>query len=122
MREDDSIFEADPREAKLPRWAQDRLQRLRNRALRETAYADAALLDTDPEGSSAVMHPYEKIPVGLGKHAEVRFKLGPHATRDYIDVRVGRGYDEGKLLLHAGDGLLIEPQSSNYLKVLVGRV
>ncbi|MEV0267700.1 hypothetical protein AB0H43_02905 [Hamadaea sp. NPDC050747] len=102
----------DPREGKLPKWAQDLLADLRRKVEDAETRAEEARYATDPEGSDAVLYPHADVPVGLGDHAQVRFKLGPR-KHDYADLRVERG----ALLVSGGQYLSIEPASGNLARV-----
>lgn len=101
----------DPREDKLPRWAQDLLAKLRRERDDAEQRADEARYATDPDGSSAVLHPWADIPVGLGADARVRFKLGPSF---YVDARVNR---DRELELRACGPLVLIPQVSNVVRI-----
>ncbi|ONI83463.1 hypothetical protein ALI22I_33720 [Saccharothrix sp. ALI-22-I] len=114
------LIEADSREEKLPRWARDRMERLR-RAVRNAAFdvlaadqrADEARLTTRPEESDAVLNPYADVPIGLGKGQRVRFR--PNAPDGgHIDVWVE--FDEVRVM--APWHLAILPQSSNVAKIV----
>jgi hypothetical protein len=110
----------DPREEKLPAWARRQLAALRAEATHERAVAAVAVEDakrvrqgTNPDESSAILHPYDEVPVGLGPDARVRFKLGPH---NWIDVRVT---DNGKAVdVTGGRTLIIRPQCGNVITIV----
>lgn len=108
---------ADPREDKLPVWAQDRMNRLRRLALEAQAAAGDARLATDPEGSHAVMDRWGEVPVGLGKDPEVTFRLEGGES-----VTIRRLRQDPRLLEIHGDGALVfRPWATNSVRVGVGR-
>lgn len=101
------------RETKLPVWAQDVLIGLRRELAEARATAERALLQTDPEGSDAVIRrwtPRGSGDIGLGKDIVVAFKLGGD-WNDTIDVRLER--ESGLLVVHGDRSLMVRPQASN---------
>lgn len=104
----------DPREEKLPRWAQQELDRLRRKVADAERLAEEARLATKPEESDAILYPYDEVPVGLGR-ALVRFLLGGDA---YVDARVVHGSLE---LMTDAPGVLVRPRAANVVLVKPGR-
>lgn len=109
----------DAREEKLPAWARRLIDTLRADAQYERARAAVAVEDakrvrqgTNPDQSSAVLHPYDEVAVGLGPDARVRFKLGRH---DWIDVRVNDGGTS--IDVTGGRTLIIRPQCGNVVTI-----
>jgi hypothetical protein len=110
----------DVREEKLPAWARRLIDTLRADAQYERTRAAAAQEDakrvrqaTNPDDSSAVLFPYDEVPVGLGPDARVRFKLGRHG---WADVRVS---DDGRSIdVTGGRTLLIRPQCGNVVTIV----
>jgi hypothetical protein len=110
----------DPREDKLPAWARRQLASARQEAAYHRARAEVAQEDADrvrrgtnPDASSAVLHPYDSIPVGLGPDARVRFKLGNR--HDWIDVRVS---NDGRWIEVAGARTLtLRPIAGNVVSI-----
>lgn len=110
------------REARLPKWARDALADLRRDLSRAQREAREARLSTDPEGSSAVLHPYAEVPVGLGPEAMVRFILGPKGSEEWVDVRVEKDpRGRRRLLIRGGTTATISPRASNSFYVDVER-
>lgn len=109
---------ADPREARLPKWAQAELARLRNdlRRVREDfeEYADGAM----PEDVTAVVNPYDEHPRPAARDREtVRFLLDGLDGYRWIDVRVdGRSVD-----VMGSTGLRITPHVTNRLHLSLTR-
>lgn len=101
----------DPREANLPKYAQHTLRILRTALAEQAALARSAVAATDPEGSTAILNPWEDHGgIGLGKRATVRFQaLG----RGYVDIQVR---DDG-VELHGQHDLVIRPKVSNAAEV-----
>lgn len=115
---------SDPREARLPKWAQAEMARLRAAADSADARVQAAndraefaRLATDPEGSNTVFAEYGSPEVGLGNGVRVQFRMAgfDRDWRKYLDVRV----QGDEIELHAGGGMSIRHNSSNlaYLTV-----
>jgi hypothetical protein len=109
----------DPREEKLPAWARRQIAALRAEAAYERARAATAVEDarrvrqgTNPDESSAILHPYDEVPVGLGPDARVRFKLGRH---NWADVRVNE--TGNSIDVTGGRTLLIRPQCGNVVTI-----
>jgi hypothetical protein len=124
----------DTREAKLPRWAQDKLKMARQVATRSREQRELALLDKPTEGSDMwleVGSDYEKF-IGLGHRASVRVPIGEKRYAngdpvDYIEVEAGRvhRYGEGAKLpqpvtfvrVRGAHGLLVAPDTHNVVNV-----
>lgn len=110
----------DPREAKLPRYAQETLAELRLELDRERRRADEARLETQP-GSDTFVSFFDREPVGLGNGTPVRFVLAedrnPDQSWHYIDARVTRTDGRPVLQLMGGHGLTICPQATNVIDV-----
>lgn len=114
----------DPREDKLPRWAQEQLQKLRrevedlnswksnaNIVLRET-------IDPEQHGGSNVTFSNggmeEEIP--LPRHSRVTWSFGP-GTYNEIQAHID---SVGRLVLQAGRTLVIQPRATNLIEVIPG--
>lgn len=112
-----SALDPDPREQKLPRWAQQSLQILRRDLKHWRGMAEAG-----PPESNTYLHGYTERgePAGtpLGMDAEIRFELDGER---YIFARI----DRGQLALHGTDRsmgeLSIRPRSTNMANVDIGR-
>lgn len=114
----DQAMTPDPREDKLPRWAQDQIATLRRAVTSaERGRADAER-STDIENSDAVQTSDHSTWYGLGAglHGQVRFLLdGPgKVDGSYVDVRVS----DGRLLVHGDDRLMVCPRSSNSIEIV----
>lgn len=105
----------DPREAKLPRWAQDELDQLR-RALRDADLkAEAARLATRPDDTNTTVERRDGT-IGLPNGAKVSFELPGGG----IDVRV-----EDSHLLVMGEGfdpLMVMGQATNAIRIYQHRL
>lgn len=111
----------DPREAKLPKWAQAELASLRRtiRDLREDfeEYADQTL---DPDRHVVVVNPFDEHPKPVAEEGQaVRFYLDAYDGYRYIDVSVPRGAKEVEVL--ASSGLRIVPHVTNRLTLSLTR-
>lgn len=87
-----STLDPDPREEKLPRWAQVLLCELRREVASAKATAQAARLATDPEGSDMVLDPY-KNRIGLGKSPLIHVPGRNRMRGGVIGVAVPFGYE-----------------------------
>lgn len=113
-------FAPDPREAKLPRWAQDQLQHLRRELDRARNVAETAR-DTDLDGSDTVLESRTLGTIGLGTGPTVTFRLpptwsGPTPSQAVTQIRVRI---EGCRLYVASDTYPIDvrPAAPNALTV-----
>lgn len=104
--------ERDVRFAKLPKWAQAEVDRL----TRDVAYWKRKAT-AGPEGSNTFIDAFpaeERTP--LGDSPQIAFTFGDR-WHDMFRVRL----DERELYVSGGDGLLIQPQSSNVVRLRIGR-
>jgi len=104
-------------------WAQMLLERLRRELREAVALATRALMDTDPDGSDAVIRTFNTSQsdypdVGLGKHITVTFRLGPEWDST-VDIRADR--ESGTLVMHGADTIAIHPKSSNSVEIHLPR-
>jgi hypothetical protein len=118
-------YDPDPREAKLPVWAQDLIRNLRRLTAEADQLAETARLNTDPDTSTAVVD----VPIyGHGSDVGRTVGLG---IRPNIEFRAGTG-PRGKKVIHArqtedglldvyvsGGGLAVEPKASNAVYIRV---
>lgn len=106
----------DPREERLPKWAQQEIDKLR----RDLKYAERKL-GTGPGNSNTFTDPHADVQRPLGKSPTVRFWFTEdreHNHSHYIDVRiVDDGPRDPYLQVMAGHTLGITPQSSNVIRV-----
>lgn len=116
------------REERLPLWARDELKALRRKVDEAERMASAALLNTDPKGSSALLRIPGALSVyaGLGANARVRFNVGgpEGSSESWVDANVTTSYDHRgrhELQLMGGTGLLIAPQASNVVRITTAR-
>lgn len=108
----------DPREARLPKWAQGELASLR-RALQELRedfeeYADGAM----PEDVVAVVNPYDEHPRPAAREGEkIRFLLDGLGGFRWVDVTAS----EREIEVLASAGLQIVPVVTNRLVLSLTR-
>jgi hypothetical protein len=103
--------------AKLPKWAQKKVDWLLLRVREAEREAEEARLATEPSLSNTLFKPYADIPIGLGKGETVRFMLAGDRRENYVDCRV----DEfGRLQLNGHRTIHIIPQASNAAKIQFG--
>ena len=106
----------DEREAKLPKWAQERLTK--ERVLRDRAEASVKVLftytktNTYWEESNDKRHP-------LPNNASIRFQLGPDMF-DYIEVRIDE--KEKALYIYGPGRINIRPEASNAVWISLARL
>jgi hypothetical protein len=113
----DSLMEQDPREGKLPQWAQRKLADSRRAVQFATEQAQEARLATKPSETDTVVDRYADIPIGLPKGCRVRYRTGPHDLSDYFEIRAdGNGVE-----VHAGGPMVILPQVTNVLRLELRR-
>ena len=108
----------DPREARLPKWAQGVLADLRRDLTRVREdfeeFADTAM----PEDASAVVNPYDRHPRLAAREGErVRFLLDGLDGYRYVDVYVL----DGGLDVMGSTGLRIVPHVTNHLHLSLTR-
>lgn len=119
----DRTVAVDPREVKLPRWAQDKLDDMRRLTTESREALAATRLASKPEESEAVLNPHGNIKLGiqdgqgLGKHVLISFKLGRHRE---IDCRIT---SDGQWLQLRGESrLTMVSDATNSFRVrVVGR-
>lgn len=111
---------ADPREAKLPVWAQIQLREMRRLVSQWERYAIDARLETRPEETDTVVDDYSQHPIGLPKGEPVKFRRIERAGRreEYITARMLNGpTNRGWVCIQGADVLEILPQSGNTILV-----
>lgn len=94
-------------EAKLPKWAQNELYRLRT----NETYWKAQALAGPEQSNTFVVQDGESIKP-LGDSPNIRFNLGPD-WHEKIEVRV----EGNRVLVYGGDTLAVMPRSSNYCEI-----
>jgi hypothetical protein len=108
---------SDAREARLPKWAQDELIRLRAKVVSVEAYA-AELRESRGESDTYVqnyLHGDYALPVG----ARIAFHMSPDDGRIRRSVKVHM--EDGALHLQGDDMLTLLPEASNSIRVKFGR-
>lgn len=108
-----STVPRDPRENKLPKWAQQHIETLRMR-LEETRDKLAGIPKADAVGFT---DPYSDIPLPVAKLRDtVRFHVDAQ-QRVFIDVRL-REDDHGRWLeVMTSDRILVTPNASNVIEI-----
>jgi hypothetical protein len=108
----------DEREAKLPKWARDKLELARLRHTEHQRYIEALA----PENSTVFADPYADTPLGLGEDPTIEWTFPDYfdglvnRTRRHIQVRrLDRA--RGGLTIHASDALRIVPRSTNGIDI-----
>ncbi len=111
----------DPREKKLPLYAQELLRSCRERVAQWEAYAVKARLDTNPDETDTIIDDYSDHPIGLPRGEAVKFRQpGDRHRRAYITARMqsaSRSEEAGWVLIQAGDMIEVRPQSGNTILV-----
>jgi hypothetical protein len=96
--------------SKLPKWAQQDLERLE----RDLAHAQNKLT-AGPEDSNTFADPYADAPRPLGKGAIIEFSLG---ERSRIRTRIEHDHKGNAYVEVNGDDLLtVEPRSGNAIRI-----
>lgn len=106
----DIYYKIDPREERLPKWAQDHLNSLRA-SIRQMQKA----LEQDINDSNTFLQgPHGIEPEALGKSPRITFKVPTgKAWGDEFNVHV----DGDTLKVYAATTVLIKPTSSNCLEI-----
>lgn len=108
-----------PREGKLPIWAQDTIRHLRLKVEQAEAAAAAAALGTKPEESSVIIEKHDRAAIGLG-HETITFKLGEHWTRN-VQARVENGPEGKRVVIQGGTGITVRPRAANSVEIFADR-
>jgi hypothetical protein len=106
----------DPREPKLPKWAQEELRNLRNKLETEKRRADEARIGNGGPDSDTFIDPYDEVPIRLGRETRINFVLGDK-FQEYFDVQIKRYHGDVYLEVHGGTGMVITPQVSNVIQI-----
>ncbi len=122
MARHDDIDTVDPRESRLPIWAQNKLDTARRRVRDAERQAEEYRLATSPEESNTLLRTgsWDKI-VGLGESPRIVFEVNAPEGRERIDTY---DYIEAHVT-EAGDGIsvrggtitVIECLSSNHFTI-----
>jgi hypothetical protein len=112
-------LQPDPREDRLPAWAQNLIRDLRRTAAETIRSAQEARLATDPDGSLVQIGAYrDETPIGLGDQT-ITFRSSKNAAWDQaVQVRPHRGGIEIRGI--GVEGLRVEPNSINAIRVWQG--
>ena len=103
----------DPREARLPVWAQGLIGRLRREVEDERRRADEARGSGGPEDTDTVIDPYDDVPIRLPKGERVRFLVG-RDHYEWIDCQVLHHATLGRVVqVMAGTSLVVHPSVTN---------
>lgn len=109
----------DDREAKLPAWARKSLDELRRRTRDAEALAERARLDTDPDGSGAILDRMDRKPVGLGEDPDVSFRVRFPGVDPSLSLISVRRSDSGRgLYLVAAGEVVCRQQAINAVEVV----
>lgn len=106
---------ADDREARLPKWARDKLAHLRRELATAERYTRELRGDIPETDTCAEVGNVRRFP--LPKGADVRFTLAkPHPAMWRSEIRV-RVESDGRLYLNADQTVYVVPASSNALHI-----
>jgi hypothetical protein len=107
-----STLRIDPREAKLPKWAQAAFADLRDELRRVREDFDEFADDATPANADAVANPYDEHPrLAARKGETVRFNL----RRGAIDLKIDHYDSSLEVLASQGRPLAVLPKTSNHL-------
>lgn len=118
------IDEVDPREAKMPLWAQNMMRDARRRTADAERKAEDLRQETRPDDSNTIIRNSYGKEIGLGNGPRVVFKIPvPPGERwvdhhDYVEVRLD---EHGRLVLHGGSQLILVPHVTNVAYVELRR-
>ncbi|MCF3174765.1 hypothetical protein IPZ61_15715 [Streptomyces sioyaensis] len=105
---------ADPRELRLPKWAQEELRHLRHSLAVLQKRTDE--LRGEVGETNVHVQNYTSADQPLPKDARVKYQLGGRFD-EYVAVHV----EDNRLWLHGGRFLVIRPHVSNAFYVTVGQ-
>lgn len=111
------MTEVDPREVKLPKWAQEELSRLR-RELHVSQQTIEELKWNNP-GSDTFLIDYGRKDAPLPKNSRIGFHLRPDDGRSREQIQVYTEY--GKLRVQGDYALIVRPTASNCFTVELER-
>lgn len=115
------IPEPDPREGKLPGWAQVLLARTRLAARNLNDYARAARLETNPDETNTILDQYSPEPVGLPNNADVTFRMPDDPRWQWITASVRSNPGEPvEVEIRGSAPFTIEAPVSNRLRIRLG--
>jgi hypothetical protein len=103
----------DPREAKLPKWAQELIADMRRDLISSQKFA--ASLRTNHAGSNTQVQNYSHGDWGVPNNSRIAFHLLPDTGRVRRSVKVY--IEDGKLMIQGDYSLNIHPESSNTFRV-----
>ena len=117
MTRDDPAL-TDPREQRLPVWAQGLIEELRRKAIYAQKLADEARLATDPAISLVqLVTDYDAVPIGLGSRP-VTFRPSVDAAwYDALIVQPTRFHSRGLRVPPHRDGIEVRGVSSDALRI-----
>lgn len=104
----------DPREERLPKWAQADMRALRRMVEHAERVAEEARLATKPDETHVVINPYQDT-IGLPERESVRFFI--EAPHRWIDVQWRGEYVE----IMGSSALTLTGQASNVMRASVAR-
>lgn len=109
----------DPREAKLPAWAQQLLERERRARQEAQALATRAALATSPTESGVILDRFDDIPIGLGKEPRIAFRVpfpGYRPGTSFIEVRLLE--DRAGLYIYAPAEIVMRSRAVNAIEIV----
>ncbi|MET8684810.1 hypothetical protein ABZV77_11390 [Streptomyces sp. NPDC004732] len=108
-------YPADPREPKLPKWAQEELRLLRMR-LREADKVIAEMHGQNPS-TDIFVRDYVNGDWDLPKHSRVLFMLEPKNPKRFSRKEIEVSVRDGELYVYGTSTLRITPNVSNVVKI-----
>ncbi|WP_424216368.1 DUF7239 family protein (plasmid) [Streptomyces sp. BI20] len=111
-----NLREADPRELKLPKWAQEQFRVYRMEAARREGVIEDLRMNFPNDGAEVLITDYLNGDIPLRGGTRITFRLkGPHGHRR-SNVRAYVN-DNGALDINGDSGLIIRPGASNCFTV-----
>jgi hypothetical protein len=102
---------------KLPKWAQTLIAVLES----DIRYLKAKV-EAGPENSNTFADPHADPPRPLGQSPNIQFMLGRDDLRQYIQARIQQDHNGTPYVyIMGGDSIVIEPQSSNTVRLRIER-
>lgn len=93
--------------SKLPKWAQNEIERLQHNL--DSAHKRLA---AGPEDSDTFADPYYDTPRPLGCGTAIEFRVGPDWNQKFQARLIGE-----KLQIHGGDTIVVLPHASNVVSL-----
>lgn len=113
------VPQSDPREAKLPAWARELIERERRARENAQRLAERAALATKPSESTALLDRFDDVPIGLGVDPRIAFRVpfpGFRPEMSFIEIR--QLNDRPGLYVSAVDEIVTRNRAINAIEIV----